>query len=87
MKQRAVARSADYLSHRPMGRVVRVKRTGEDDYLAAVWLARWSPHEHRRREGRPGPTETRYAPRIRLICDACRRLLRTRSSGTFPSSE
>jgi hypothetical protein len=32
----AVAIVADYLSHRPMGRVVRVKRTGEDDYLMSI---------------------------------------------------
>jgi len=36
MKQRAVAIVADYLSHRPMGRVVRVMKTGEDDYLMSI---------------------------------------------------
>jgi hypothetical protein len=36
MKQRAVAIIADYLSRRPMGRVVRVMKTGEDDYLMGI---------------------------------------------------
>jgi hypothetical protein len=36
MNQQAVAIIADYLSRRPMGRVVRVMKTGEDDYLMGV---------------------------------------------------
>ena len=36
MKQRAVAIVADYLSHRPRGRVVRVMKTGENDYLMGI---------------------------------------------------
>lgn len=36
MKQRAVALVADYLSKRPQGRIVRVKRVAEDDYLMAI---------------------------------------------------
>ncbi|MDQ4145974.1 MAG: hypothetical protein M3198_19950 [Actinomycetota bacterium] len=36
MKQRAVALVADHLSKRPKGRIVRVKRVGEDDYLMAI---------------------------------------------------
>lgn len=36
MKQRAVAIVADYLSKRPLGRVVRVMKSGEDDYLMGV---------------------------------------------------
>lgn len=36
MKQRAVALVADYLSKRPKGRVVRVMKTGEDDYLMGI---------------------------------------------------
>lgn len=36
MKQRAVAIVADYLSKRPKGRVVRVMKTGEDDYLMGI---------------------------------------------------
>lgn len=36
MKQRAVAIIADYLSKRPLGRVVRVMKSGADDYLMGV---------------------------------------------------
>jgi hypothetical protein len=36
MKQRAVAIVADYLSHRPLGRIVGLKRVGEDDYVLAI---------------------------------------------------
>jgi hypothetical protein len=36
MKQRAVAIIADYLSHRPLGRVVGLKATGDDDYILAI---------------------------------------------------
>lgn len=36
MKQRAVAIVADYLSHRPLGRVVGLKPIGDDDYILAI---------------------------------------------------
>jgi len=36
MKQRAVAIVADYLSHRPLGRVVGLKPIGDDDYVLAT---------------------------------------------------
>jgi hypothetical protein len=36
MKQRAVAIVADYLSHRPLGRVVGLKQIGDDDYVLAI---------------------------------------------------
>lgn len=36
MKQRAVAIFAEYLSIRPLGRVVAVRPIGEDDYLLAI---------------------------------------------------
>ena len=36
MNQRSVAIIADYLSRRPLGRVVRVMKTGDDDYLMGV---------------------------------------------------
>lgn len=36
MQQRAVALVADYLSKRPQGRIVRVKKVAEDDYLMAI---------------------------------------------------
>ena len=36
MKQRAVAIFAEYLSIRPLGRVVAVQRIGRDDYLMAI---------------------------------------------------
>lgn len=36
MNQRALAIIADLLSKRPMGRVVRVMETGDDDYLMGV---------------------------------------------------
>jgi hypothetical protein len=36
MKQRAVAIVADYLSHRPLGRVVGLKVIGDDDYVLAI---------------------------------------------------
>jgi hypothetical protein len=36
MKQRAVAIVADYLSHRPLGRVVGLKPIGDDDYVFAI---------------------------------------------------
>jgi hypothetical protein len=36
MKQRAVAIVADYLSHRPLGRVVGLKPIGDDDYVLAI---------------------------------------------------
>lgn len=36
MKQRAVAIVADYLAHRPKGRVVRVVKTGENAYVVAI---------------------------------------------------
>ena len=36
MKQRAVAIVADYLSHRPLGRVVGLKAIADDDYAMAI---------------------------------------------------
>ncbi len=36
MKQRAVAIVADYLSHRPLGRVVGLKAIAENDYVLAI---------------------------------------------------
>ena len=36
MKQRAVAMMAEYLSHRPLGRLVKVKPVAEDDYVLAI---------------------------------------------------
>jgi hypothetical protein len=36
MKQRAAALIADYLSHRPIGRVVGLKPVGDDDYVLAI---------------------------------------------------
>ncbi len=36
MKQRAVAIVADYLAHRPLGRVVGLKAIGDDDYVLAI---------------------------------------------------
>ena len=36
MKQRAVAIVADYLSHRPLGRVIGLKAIAEDDYVLAI---------------------------------------------------
>ena len=36
MNQRSVAIIADYLSRRPLGRVVRVMKTGDDDYLMGI---------------------------------------------------
>ena len=36
MKQRAVAIVAEYLSHRPLGRVVGLKPIGDDDYVVAI---------------------------------------------------
>ena len=36
MKQRAVAIVAEYLSHRPLGRVVGLKSIGDDDYVLAI---------------------------------------------------
>ena len=36
MKQRAVAIFAEYLSIRPLGRVVAVQPIGDDDYLLAI---------------------------------------------------
>ena len=36
MKQRAVVLVADYLSKRPKGRIVRVRRETVDDYLMAI---------------------------------------------------
>jgi hypothetical protein len=36
MKQRAVVIVAEYLSHRPKGRIVTVKAVGEDDYVLAI---------------------------------------------------
>ena len=36
MKQRAVAIVADYLSHRPLGRVVGLKALADDDYVLAI---------------------------------------------------
>jgi len=36
VKQRTVAIVADYLSHRPMGRVVGLKPVGDDDYIMAI---------------------------------------------------
>ena len=36
MKQRAVAIVAEYLSHRPLGRLVTVKPVAEDDYVLAI---------------------------------------------------
>ena len=40
MKQRAVALVADYLSHRPVGRIVGLKPVGDDDYVIAIEDAR-----------------------------------------------
>lgn len=36
MKQRAAAIVAEYLSHRPLGRVVGLKPIGDDDYVLAI---------------------------------------------------
>lgn len=36
MKQRAVAIVADYLSQRPLGRIVGLKPIGDDDYILAI---------------------------------------------------
>ena len=36
MKQRAVAIVAEYLSHRPLGRLVAVRPVAEDDYVLAI---------------------------------------------------
>lgn len=36
MKQRAVTIVADYLSHRPLGRVVGLRAIADDDYLLAI---------------------------------------------------
>ncbi|MDQ3954507.1 MAG: hypothetical protein M3285_03035 [Actinomycetota bacterium] len=36
MNQRAVVLVADYLSKRPKGRIVRIRREAEDDYLLAI---------------------------------------------------
>jgi len=36
VKQRAVAIVAEYLSHRPLGRIVQVRNVGDDDYIVAV---------------------------------------------------
>ena len=36
MSQRALVLVADYLSKRPKGRIVRVRREAEDDYLVAI---------------------------------------------------
>lgn len=36
MKQRPVAIIAEYLSHRPLGRVVGLKAIAEDDYALAI---------------------------------------------------
>jgi hypothetical protein len=36
MKQRAVAIVAEYLSHRPLGRVVALKLVADDDYVMAI---------------------------------------------------
>ncbi|MDP9069246.1 MAG: hypothetical protein M3N53_13000 [Actinomycetota bacterium] len=36
MKQRAVALIATYLSHRALGRLVRVRPVGNDDYIVAI---------------------------------------------------
>ena len=36
MKQRAVAMVADYLSNRPLGRVVGLKAIADDDYVLAI---------------------------------------------------
>ena len=40
MKQRAVAMLGDDPAHRPKGRVVRVLKTGEDDYVMGIEDAR-----------------------------------------------
>ena len=40
MKQRAVAIVADYLSHRPLGRIVGLKAIADDDYVLAIEDAR-----------------------------------------------
>jgi len=40
MKQRAVAILAEYLSQRPIGRIVCLKRVGDDDYVLAIEDAR-----------------------------------------------
>ncbi len=36
MKQRTVTIIATYLSERPLGRLVRIRRVGEDDYVIAI---------------------------------------------------
>jgi hypothetical protein len=36
MKQRAVAILAEYLSRRPVGRIVGLKRVADDDYVLAI---------------------------------------------------
>ena len=36
MKQRTAAILAEYLSHRPIGRIVALKPVGDDDYVLAV---------------------------------------------------
>lgn len=36
MRQRAVAILANYLSHRPLGRIVGLKSVGADDYALAI---------------------------------------------------
>lgn len=36
MKERAVAILGEYLSHRPIGRVVGLKWVGDDDYVVAI---------------------------------------------------
>ncbi|MDQ4145317.1 MAG: hypothetical protein M3198_16565 [Actinomycetota bacterium] len=39
MKQRSVAIVAEYLSHRPIGRIVGLKSIGDDDYVLASKIA------------------------------------------------
>lgn len=36
MRQRSVAILAEYLSHRPFGRIVALKPIGDDDYVLAI---------------------------------------------------
>ena len=36
MKQRSIAIIADYLTHRPIGRIVTVLPVGDDDYLVSI---------------------------------------------------
>jgi hypothetical protein len=80
MKQRAVAIVADYLSHRPLGRVVGLKPIGDDDYMLVIEDVR---------DGRvqlihsTGDLETwlasfkqgRCRQPVRAICGVCDRIL------------